>query len=195
MVSGITDHVWSLEGIVGLLACFSGGCGSAFHVRPMKITLRHFVAIGLTTALAFGLFQSWFEGHIFQPGHPTPFDMIWFILTTFFGSLGAICLLIFPIITTVESLIGKQRVVHAVCILALPVLIPPILLLLATLFDGNNQLTGGFKFPFLISVLSWMLAGSILFCALFYFYCGIVCFERLIAFLSRKFKHRPNPTP
>jgi hypothetical protein len=156
----------------------------------MKITLRHVVAIGLTTALAFRLFQGWFEGLIFQPGHPATFDMIWFTLATFFGSLSAISLLMFPIVTTVDRLIGKQQVARAVCILALPVLAPPILLFFENLFDGINQLTGGFEFPFLESILSWMLAGSILFCVLFYFYCGIVCFGGVIAHLSRKFKHR-----
>ena len=157
----------------------------------MKIALRHFVAIGLTTALAFRLFQYWFEGSTFPPGHPTTLDMVWYIIATFFGSLVAISLLMFPIVTTVERLSGKWRVARAVCILALPILTPPILLFITTLFDGNNQLTGGFEFPLLESALGWMLAGSILFCVLFYFYCGIV----FIAYLSRKLKHRPNPAP
>ncbi|MGD1089087.1 MAG: hypothetical protein ABR955_10240 [Verrucomicrobiota bacterium] len=152
----------------------------------MIITLRHFVAIGLTTALAFGVFQSFEE----LLGHPTTFDMVCFILTTFFGSLGAISLLMFPIVTTVERLIGKRRVARSVCILALPALIPAILLLLTTLFNGNNQLTGGFKFPFLELALSSTFAGSILFCAFFYFYCGVVWFT---ANLSHKLKHWLNP--
>jgi hypothetical protein len=89
----------------------------------MKITLRHFVAIGLTTALAFGLLRYWFEEYTnFKPGHPTTSDMVWFILTTFFGSLVAISILIFPIVTTVERSSGKWRVARAVCILALPTL-------------------------------------------------------------------------
>jgi hypothetical protein len=159
----------------------------------MSTSIRHFAAIGLTTALAFGLFQSWFEEHIFQPGHPTTFDLVWFILTAFFGSLCAISLLVFPIVTTVERLCRKWRVARAFCILALPALFPFILYLLGTPFESNNQLTGGFEFPFLMLALGWMLAGSILFCVLFYFYCGIVCFEWFIAYLSHKFKHRPNP--
>jgi hypothetical protein len=152
----------------------------------MNTTFRHFVAIGLTTALAFGMFQYSAE----RLDHPTTLDMVWYILTTFFGSLSAISLLMFPIVTTVERLSGKWRVARAVCILALPALTPVILFLFRTLFDGNNQRTGDFNFPFLESVLSFTFAGSILFFVLFYFYCSIVW---LIANLSHKLKHRTNP--
>jgi hypothetical protein len=159
----------------------------------MKITLRHFVAIGLTTALAFGLFKYWFEEQMhFRPGHPTTFDMVWYLLATFFGSLGVISLVIFPIVTTVGRLSGKWRVARAVCILALPAVIPVILFLLLTIFDGNNQLTGGFKFPFLELALYFTFAASILFCVLFYVYCGVVWFER---FISREQKNGANKTP
>jgi hypothetical protein len=158
----------------------------------MRVTLRHFVAIGLTTALAFRLFQYWFEGSTFPPGHPTTFDMVWYILATFFGSLVAISLLMFPIVTTVERLSGKWRVARAVCILALPAVIPVILFSLLTIFDGNNQLTGGFKFPFLELALGFTFAYSILFCVLFYFYCGVVWFER---FISREQKNGVSNIP
>jgi hypothetical protein len=97
----------------------------------MKVTFRHFVAIGLTTALAFGIFQYSVE----SLGHPTTFGMVWYILTTFFGSLGVISLLMFPIVTTVERLSGKWRVARAACILALPAAIPVILFLLLIIFD------------------------------------------------------------
>lgn len=40
----------------------------------MTTTFRHFVAIGLTTALAFGVFQIFVEHFI---NHPTTFDMVW----------------------------------------------------------------------------------------------------------------------
>jgi hypothetical protein len=151
----------------------------------MNTTFRHFVAIGLTTALAFGMFQYFVENLI---GHPTTFDMVWFILTTFFGSLGAISLLMFPIVTIAERLSGKRRMGRAICILAFPAMIPAILFLLATLFDGNNRLTGDFRSPFLQLALSLTFAGSILFCVMFYIYCGIVWF---IAILSHILKHRP----
>jgi hypothetical protein len=55
-------------------------------------------------------------------------------------------------------------------------------------------LTGDFNFPFLESALGFTFAGSILFCVLFYFYCGIVCLERVTAYLSHRFKHPPNTT-
>jgi hypothetical protein len=157
----------------------------------MSTSVRHFTAIGLTTALAFGVFQHFVELLInTRPGHPTTWDMILFILTTFFGPLAVASFVMFPIVTAVGRLHGKWRVARAISILLLPIVIPVILWLLMTLISSSNELLDRFVFAFL--ALGWAFAGSILFCVLFYFYCSIIFLEWFTSNLSHRFKHRPN---
>jgi hypothetical protein len=164
----------------------------------MSTSLRHFTAIGLTTALVFGVFQYFYEWPITPPGHPTTTDMVLFILATFFGPLAVASLVVFPIVSTFSHLLGKRRVLAAFSLLALPTAVPVILCLLYLLVDALDTDVGYNQFFTSIgNVLFLAFGGSTFFGILFYFYCCIVWFGWLTTRLSRR--HRPNtslePTP
>ena len=143
----------------------------------MRARLRHAVAIGLTTVLAFSVFQHFVMEFInLAPDHPTTWDMVLYFLTTFFGSLGVVSLVIFPVVASAERLRLPRRLVF-------PTLLPAVVWLLMNIWLWRCIFWT--KVDWVIAVLiyqgGYALVLSVLFCALFNVYCCIVWFQRFIA--------------
>jgi hypothetical protein len=144
-------------------------------VVPMATTLRHLIAIGLTTMLVFGVAEC-IPGMFVNedPGHPTVADMVAYYLMALGCSVIFSALILFPVAVGLERLLKAQRPFR---IRALIGSSPFVLLSLcvanvvAAVFDDRWAL-GHVPFSLLLVVISvifciywavWLLAGAAMF--------------------------------